>query len=189
MTIKAMTPTRSPVLRKTVVARSLAAALLTTAAFVTAAAAVELPVRKAGLWETRMIMSTGRTMTMSQCTDASTDKDMVTLSNPAAQECSNADMQKTATGYIGNATCKMGNMTMTSHSEVSGDFNAAYTVKMATKIAGAPAGVPAESNITLDAKWMGPCKGDQKPGDIVMPGGMKMNIKDMQALKNMVPKH
>ena len=29
---------------------------------------------------------------------------------------------------------------------------------------------------------------DQKAGDIMMPGGMKMNIKDMQKLKDLMPK-
>ena len=31
---------------------------------------------------------------------------------------------------------------------------------------------------TIEAKWLGACKPDQKPGDIVMPGGFKLNIKD-----------
>ena len=29
---------------------------------------------------------------------------------------------------------------------------------------------------------------DQKPGDIVMPGGFKMNVKDMEKLKGLMPK-
>jgi hypothetical protein len=33
--------------------------------------------------------------------------------------------------------------------------------------------------MTIEAKWLGACKPGQKPGDIMMPGGMKMNIKDM----------
>ena len=49
-------------------------------------------------------------------------------------------------------------------------------------------GMPAERTITIDAKWVGACKADQKPGDIMMPGGMKMNIKDMEKLKGMMPK-
>ena len=42
--------------------------------------------------------------------------------------------------------------------------------------------------MTLDAKWLGACKPDQKPGDIVMPGGLKMNIIDMEKMKRMLPK-
>ena len=42
--------------------------------------------------------------------------------------------------------------------------------------------------MTIEAKWLGACKPDQKPGDIVMPGGIKMNVKDMEKLKGMIPK-
>ena len=40
---------------------------------------------------------------------------------------------------------------------------------------------------TVEAKWLGACKADQKPGDIVMPGGMKMNILELDKLKGMLP--
>jgi len=49
-------------------------------------------------------------------------------------------------------------------------------------------GAPRDSTTTIEAKWLGACKSDQKPGDIMMPGGMKMNIKDMQKLKALIPK-
>ena len=35
---------------------------------------------------------------------------------------------------------------------------------------------------------LGACKPDQKPGDIVMPGGFKLNIKDADKLKGLLPK-
>ena len=79
-------------------------------------------------------------------------------------------------------------MSMTSHGEITGDFNSAYTVKSATHSERGPAGVPRDSTTTIEAKWLGACKADQKPGDIMMPGGMKMNIKDMEKLKSLIPK-
>ena len=42
--------------------------------------------------------------------------------------------------------------------------------------------------MTIEAKWLGACKAGQKPGDIMMPGGMKMNITDMEKLKGLAPK-
>ena len=50
------------------------------------------------------------------------------------------------------------------------------------------AGAARDSTTTIEAKWLGACKGDQKAGDIMMPGGMKMNIKDMEKLKALIPK-
>ena len=155
------------------------------------AGAVELPVRKAGLWEMKVLRagSPAPDMTMQQCTDATTDKEMSTSFSPAAKDiCSKQDIQKTATGYVTDSVCTVGGMTITSHAEITGDFNSAYTVKSTSQSQGGPAGVPRDSTTTIEAKWLGACKPDQKPGDIVMPGGIKMNIKDMEKLKGLMPK-
>jgi hypothetical protein len=48
--------------------------------------------------------------------------------------------------------------------------------------------VPADTNMTIAAKWMGLCTADQTPGDVVMPGGFKMNVKDMQKMRDKLPK-
>ena len=72
------------------------------------------------------------------------------------------------------------------HGVISGDFNSAYTVKVSSKREGGPAvpGRPADgtSNMTMEAKWLGACKADQKPGDMIMSNGMKMNIRDIPNL-------
>ena len=39
-----------------------------------------------------------------------------------------------------------------------------------------------------DRGEVGACKPDQKPGDIVVPGGFKLNIEDAEKLKGLVPK-
>jgi hypothetical protein len=155
------------------------------------AAAVDLPVRKPGLWEMK-VLRTGSPMpemTMQHCTDETTDKDMSTAIAPMAKDvCSKQDVQKTATGYVSDSVCGVAGMSITSHSEIIGDFNSAYTVKSSSHSEHGPSGVPRDSTTTVEAKWLGACKADQKPGDIVMPGGIKMNLKDMEKLKAMIPK-
>ncbi len=156
-----------------------------------AARAVEMPVRKAGLWELKMVNSSSPLpqMTMQHCTDETTDKAMTDAASPMAKEmCSKQDLQKTATGYVSDSVCKVGAMSITSHSETTGDFNSAYSVKSTSHSEGGPSGAPRETTTTIEAKWLGACKPDQKPGDIVMPGGFKMNVKDMQKLKGLMPK-
>ncbi len=153
--------------------------------------AVEMPVRKAGLWEMKVVRAGSPVpdMTMQHCTDATTDKEMSTAFSPMSQEmCSKNEIQKTATGYVTDSVCNVAGMSMTSHGEITGDFNSAYTVKSTSHSERGPAGVPRDSSTTIEAKWLGPCKADQKAGDILMPGGMKMNIKDMEKLKGMIPK-
>jgi hypothetical protein len=155
------------------------------------AAAVEMPVRKAGLWEMKMLRtgSPMPEMTMQHCTDETTDKEMSTGLSPTAKDvCSKQDLQKTATGYVADSVCSVGGVSMTSHSDITGDYNSAYTVKTTSHREGGPAGVPRDTTITIEAKWLGACKPDQKPGDIVMPGGLKLNIKDAQKLKGLAPK-
>ena len=156
-----------------------------------AASAVEMPTRKAGLWEMKMVR-TGTPMpemTMQHCTDETTDKAMSSSASPMSKDiCSKNDIRKTATGYITDSVCTVGGMSVTTHSETTGDFNSAYTVKVTSHSQGGPANVPRDTTMTVEAKWLGACKADQKPGDIVMPGGMKMNVKDMEKLKAMAPK-
>src|SRR5258708_5152341 len=98
------------------------------------------------------------------------------------------DIQQTAAGYTTDSVCSVAGVSMTSHSDITGDFNSAYTVKTTSHNEGAPSGVPRDSTMTIEAKWLGACKPDQKPGDIVMPGGFKLNIKDADKLKNLLPK-
>jgi hypothetical protein len=154
------------------------------------AGAVDLPTRKAGLWEMKMVRtgSSMPDMTMQHCTDATTDKQMSTSFSPGKETCSKQDIQKTATGYVSDTVCGVAGITITSHAEITGDFNSAYTVKSTSHSERGPTGAPRDSTTTIEAKWLGACKPDQKPGDIVMPGGMKMNIMDLEKLKAMVPK-
>jgi hypothetical protein len=155
------------------------------------ARAAELPVRKAGLWEMKMVRAGSPLpeMTMQHCTDETTDKAMGTGLSPASQQiCSRHEIQKTATGYVTDSVCSVAGMSMTSHSDITGDFNSVYTVKSTSHSEGGPAGLPRDSTMTIEAKWLGACKPDQKPGDIVMPGGFKLNIKDAEKLKGLAPK-
>ncbi len=152
----------------------------------------DLPVRKAGLWEMKMVRtgSAMPEMTMQHCTDETVDKEMNNNVSPMAKKvCAKQDIKKTATGYISDSECNVAGMSTTSHAEITGDFNSAYTVKTSSHAQGGAAGAAGrDTTMTLEAKWMGACKPDQKPGDIVMPGGFKMNVRDVDKLKALLPK-
>lgn len=152
--------------------------------------AVELPTRKPGLWEMKMLPSAEMPgMTMQHCTDAATDKSMSDAFMPMAKNiCSKNDTQKTANGYVTDSVCTVAGITSTTHADVVGDFNSAYTVKTTSQTQNPPKSMPRDSAITIEAKWLGACTAGQKPGDIMMPGGMKMNVKDLEKMKNLLPK-
>jgi hypothetical protein len=162
---------------------------LLTPAPAAAAGADELPIRKAGLWEIKMVR-TGSPLpaiTMQHCTDATTDRQMNGMAAPTAQQsCSKQDIRKTASGYASDTVCTVAGRTITSHSDVVGDFNAAYTVTTVSHSEGGPAGAR-DTTSTIEAKWLGACKADQKAGDVVMPDGRKVNVMDLQKLKSQGP--
>jgi hypothetical protein len=154
-----------------------------------AARAVDAPVRKPGLWEMKVVRTGSPLpeMTMQHCTDEATDRDMNTGFAPAAKDiCSKNDLQKTATGYVADSVCSIAGASITSHSEITGDFNSAYTVKSNAHTEHGPSALPRDSTTTIEAKWLGACKPGQNPGDIVMPGGFKLNMKDAEKLKGIV---
>jgi hypothetical protein len=154
------------------------------------AAALDLPARKAGLWEIKINFE-GRSIppqTMQQCIDAATDKQMNSIGGNMRQDmCSKQDVQKVGATIVVDSVCQIGPSKTTSHGVISGDFNSAYTVKVASKREGGPAvpGMPADgsSNMTMEAKWLGACKTDQKPGDMIMASGQKVNIIDLQKMQ------
>ena len=155
------------------------------------ASADDLPIRKAGLWEIKMA-KTGSPlpdMTMQHCTDETTDKDMNNMVSPMAKQiCSKRDLQKTATGFVSDSLCSVAGVSIASHSEINGDFNSAYTVTTTSHSDLGNKGAPRDTVTKIEAKWLGACKPDQKPGDIVMPGGgFKLNVKDMDKLKALLP--
>jgi len=151
-------------------------ALVLAVSFAGPAAAIDLPTRKAGLWEIKMVLENSQVAppAMQHCIDAATDKLLHEKFSVGQESCSKHDISRSGNTFVIDSSCKFGNMATTTHAVFEGDFDSAYTVNVSTTLDG---GV--KKNMTMQAKWLGPCKPDQKPGDIEMPGGMKMNILDM----------
>lgn len=153
------------------------------------ARADELPTRRPGLWELKItrVGSSLPQLTMQHCTDASTDREMINTVSPMAKQiCTKQDVQKTATGYVSDSVCSIAGASMTAHSEVTGDFSSAYSVTTTSHVDKGPATLR-DTTTRIEARYLGACKPGQKPGDIVMPGGFKLNVKDAEKLRSLVP--
>ena len=165
--------------------RLTAALALTTSALLDSALAIDMPARKPGLWEMKISMEGRATAmpTVQHCIDAVTDKQMNTMGGGmTAEQCSKKDVQRSGTTVTVDSVCNIGGgVTATSHAVVSGDFNSSYSVKVHSKREGGQVrpGIPAETDMMVEAKWLGACTADQKPGDMIMGNGMKMNINEM----------
>jgi hypothetical protein len=150
------------------------------------ALAADLPARKPGLWQLKLALEEFATLPpqlAEHCIDAATDKLMNSSfgGGSGREDCSKKDVQVSGSTVTVDSVCKISSMTVTTHAVVTGDFNSAYTVNVSSKREGGPPGMAGSgsSNITIEAKWLGPCKADQKPGDMVMMG-RTINIRDMQ---------
>jgi hypothetical protein len=143
---------------------------------VTAASAAEFPPRKAGLWNLSMKSPDGRTVSMQQCVDAKTDAALQSMSGGMAQRaCSKRDIQRSGDTITIDSVCTIAGRTRTAHAVITGSFDSNYTMVMTSQGEGTPA-----RSTTMTAKWTGPCAAGQKPGDVIMANGFKMNILEMQ---------
>ena len=144
------------------------------------ALAAELPTRKAGLWELRMSFENRTTAgpVIQQCIDAATDQMMQSSAGPLAQEaCSKRDVQRSGNTVTIDSTCTISGKTATSHALVTGSFDSAYTMTVTSHSDAMPGG---KMVMNMAAKWLGPCAADQKPGDMMMGNGIKMNILEIR---------
>ena len=140
------------------------------------AAAADFPARKPGLWEMKMSFeSRTPSQSVQQCIDAATDLMMQSsASNIGSQNCSKRDVVKSGDTTTIDSVCSVAGHNATSHAVVTGSFDSAYSMNVTSKSDVGP-GI----NMTIAAKWLGPCQADQKPGDLILPGGIKMNLRDM----------
>lgn len=144
-----------------------------------------MPKRKPGLWEMQASGMGGQPQTTKFCLDADTDTAMYKMgSHMNGQACSKLkiDVQggnKVVTDAVCKITTPNGAVNMTSHSETTYQGDTAYSTQGHITYDPAIMG-HAEMNMTSSGRWVGQCAAGQKPGDMIMPNGQTMNIKDMQ---------
>jgi hypothetical protein len=154
-------------------------AVLVAAASVPALAADTIS-RKAGQWEVRTSIegSQAQVRVVRQCIDAATDRMLQSLAGPFdPKACEQRNVQVSAQTTTIDFACTVAGKPATAHAVASGDFGAAYTMTVTAESPALPGG---RMVMSMDAKWLGPCAADQKPGDVVLGNGAKVNILDMQ---------
>jgi hypothetical protein len=143
--------------------------------------AAELPARKPGLWEVTTSIE-GRNVppqALQQCIDAATDQMMMSISGPFSASVCKREVQTAENSITVDSTCTIGKKTATAHAAVTGSFDSAYTMTVTSQSDDLPGG---KMTMTIDAKRLGPCTAEQKPGDIIMANGRTINI--LEAMKH-----
>jgi hypothetical protein len=166
----------------------------------TAVYAVDMPKRKSGLWEMKMTSTHGQggTFAMQQCIDEATDEFMQKQADSAStmtskrgnssskQKCSSQNVRREGNKFMMDSVCQHGKTTATTHAVATGTFDSSYRMESKTTFEPPMRGMR-ESTTIVEAKWLGPCKEGQRPGDVIMPGmpeGMpNINIQDMMKRK------
>jgi hypothetical protein len=140
------------------------------------------PTRKAGLWE-QTINSERMKQTISMCVDEATEQKARWWSSerghgPGQTDCTDQKFSRTLTGgWQIHSVCKVEGMTVTTDGAATGDFGSHYHVELTSVTTGSS--MP-EANgthkMSMDGVWKGPCPAGMVGGDMVLPGGMKMNV-------------
>src|SRR5262245_47584123 len=138
------------------------------------ASAFDLPARKAGLWLQKTTLQDRRPQpSFEQCIDAATDKNLIG-DGIWAENCSERQVRKVGSTIVVDTVCQ-GLRTITAQTVITGDFNSAYTMKVTLHSGKAVIlGMQTEggsSEMTVEAKWQGPCKPGQEPGDVILEDG------------------
>lgn len=141
--------------------------------------AAEMPKRKPGLWEINSRMEGMPAMgAMQQCIDQSTDDLMQQQAKKEQPNCSVLEVKPLGNKVTVHSVCKIQGSTATTDAVFIGAFDSAYKGDMLTRFS-PPMHGTSESKMSLEARWVGPCKPGQKPGDVIMPNVGGMNLKEM----------
>lgn len=155
--------------------------VLVTALFALQAQAADAPKRKSGLWEMKTQMSGmpggmpgGGPMQM--CVDQASDNVMQERAREKVN-CPVMDVKQGMGKVTIHSVCKQDGTTVTTDAVISGDFNSNYRNDMVMRYDPPQHGMK-EMKMVQEARWLGPCKAGQKPGDVIMPG-MPANMQEM----------
>jgi hypothetical protein len=136
-------------------------------------------VRKPGLWEQK-ITSHGKTQVSRLCLDKAVAERFTWWGQHASQSAcrQNTVSPRPGGGWEFSSTCDMGDGGQTStKGSVTGDFATAYKLTAQSTVTGARAPqMNGTHEMSLEATWQGPCPAGMQPGDMLLPGGMKINM-------------
>jgi hypothetical protein len=152
--------------------------LLLGLSLATAAQAQEKYQRKSGLWEVKRTASRteDQERTYQVCVDQASDNALRQLAGGMRSErCETAKAVREGDKIVVDATCKVAkSSTATTHAVITGKFDTAYKVESKSTF-DPPLKGKTEGTAVMEAKWTGPCKSNQKPGDVILPSGAKVS--------------
>jgi len=110
------------------------------------------------------------------CIDAATESALAGVGLSASKEmCSQYDVQVSGNIVTIDTTCKLGQSTQTAHAVTTYSGDSSYRTDIRSHYA-PPLFKDTDNEMTLEGEWLGACPADMKPGEMIGPGGLKMDL-------------
>jgi len=143
-----------------------------------------LPMRKPGLWELTIHghanAGSPPSQQVQQCTDGKAERIMLLAIVPTQENCSDVRAKRLTgqpvDGYDITLVCHVHEQRIETQVALRGDLQSVYSGTYTTRQPGALPRAPAAVN--FQGRWLGNCKPDQRPGDMVLPNGITVNVVD-----------
>jgi hypothetical protein len=151
------------------------------------AQAQDVPKRKSGLWEVKRttVRTEGKPRIVQMCIDEASDNVFRQLAEGMRNEtCKTNKVRREGDQLIVDAVCNLGqtHTTATTHAVITGKFDSAYKIESKSTY-DPPIRGKAEGSALLEARWLGACKPDQRPGDYILSNGLKVRASDPEEEK------
>jgi len=161
------------------------ALVLALAVSPSAADAQNFPKLKSGLWET-ITSSRGNDKAPHKstlCLDDSVQQEMYRMSiGMLAGMCSKYNLKTSGNQVTSEAVCDLGGSKMRSKAVMKLTGNAAYRTEAHASF-DPPFLGNKESTTVIEGRHLGPCKPGQQPGELTLPGGKTVNIRQFVGTK------
>ena len=173
-------------MRKTVLALVLASAAIP-------ALAQDFPKLKPGLWEMerssdheRAGRAPAQPNRMTMCLDDSVQREMVDMGSGAMKGmCSKHDFRISGNRGSGDFVCDFAGSRMHSKSTMTMQGNVGYRTEIDTTYDPPLAG-QTRTKMIVTARYVGACKPGQRAGDMILPSGQTMNMRDIMSGKGTI---
>ena len=144
------------------------------------ALAQDFPKLKPGLWEMERSAERGaqHPNRMTMCLDDTVQKEMFDMGAGAMKGmCSKHEFKMSGNRGTGDFICDFGGSRMHSKSTMQMTGNTGYRTEIHTTY-DPPFMGQRETNTVLSARHVGACKPGQRPGDMILPNGQTLNVRD-----------
>lgn len=144
----------------------------------------DLPHLKPGLWQiSTETHHSPRPRTSKVCMNRSTLERMVGIGTAMGHPtCSRSTRHFTGATMVSDSVCRIGRSEATTHAVVTYHGDTAYDVDIHAHYNPPLFFGRSDSVSHQTARWIGACPADMKPGDMVTPEGMKLNLSSMAGL-------